>query len=203
MQAQQCVQLTGTNPPIGLIRDSESESIRLRATARSGRTARTDGTATARLLANVREHAPQSQWPVYQTDCHPNGKLSHVCLANMLSRDDRESRDGGRFAARSAMERQSREGWRLQAQTVPAKAPAPPASQEELPLDAGERCNSARFASRSSMPDLQSAPQGRFEGLVATARGKHPVPSRTRPLSPVAPMVLRLKTWESRSPPDQ
>ena len=31
---------------------------------------------------------------------------------------------------------------------------------------------------------------------------KHPVPSRTRPLSAVAPMVLRLKTWESRSPPN-
>ena len=41
------------------------------------------------------------------------------------------------------------------------------------------------------------------EGLVVTARGKHPIPSRTRPLSSVAPMVLRLKTWESRSPPDQ
>lgn len=43
---------------------------------------------------------------------------------------------------------------------------------------------------------------GRFPGLVATARRKHPIPSRTRPLSPAAPMVLRLKTWESRSPPD-
>ena len=42
-----------------------------------------------------------------------------------------------------------------------------------------------------------------FLGLVVTARGKHPIPSRARPLSPVAPMVLRLKTWESRSPPDQ
>src|SRR5690625_4318285 len=46
------------------------------------------------------------------------------------------------------------------------------------------------------------APAGGFQGLVVTARGKHPVPSRTRPLSPAAPMVLRLKTWESRSPPD-
>src|SRR5690606_24233271 len=43
---------------------------------------------------------------------------------------------------------------------------------------------------------------GGLQGLVATARGKHPVPSRTRPLSPAAPMVLRLKTRESRSPPD-
>ena len=31
---------------------------------------------------------------------------------------------------------------------------------------------------------------------------KHPIPSRTRQLSTVAPMVLRLKTWESRSPPN-
>ena len=40
-----------------------------------------------------------------------------------------------------------------------------------------------------------------FLGLVVIARAKHPIPSRTRPLSAVAPMVLRLKTWESRSPP--
>ena len=39
-------------------------------------------------------------------------------------------------------------------------------------------------------------------GLVVTARAKHPIPSRTRPLSAAAPMVLRLKTWESRSPPN-
>jgi hypothetical protein len=43
---------------------------------------------------------------------------------------------------------------------------------------------------------------GFFPGLVVTARAKHPIPSRTRPLSAVAPMVLRLKTWESRSPPN-
>ena len=41
-----------------------------------------------------------------------------------------------------------------------------------------------------------------FFGLVDIARAKHPIPSRTRPLSAVAPMVLRLKTWESRSPPN-
>ena len=40
-----------------------------------------------------------------------------------------------------------------------------------------------------------------FPGLVTMARAKHPVPSRTRPLSALAPMVLRLKTWESRSLP--
>ncbi len=37
---------------------------------------------------------------------------------------------------------------------------------------------------------------------MAIARAKHPIPSRTRQLSAVAPMVLRLKTWESRSPPN-
>ena len=44
--------------------------------------------------------------------------------------------------------------------------------------------------------------RGFFLGLVVIARAKHPIPSRTRPLSAVAPMVLRLKTWESRSPPN-
>jgi hypothetical protein len=42
----------------------------------------------------------------------------------------------------------------------------------------------------------------RFPGLVVRARAKHPIPSRTRPLSAAAPMVLRPKTRESRSPPN-
>ncbi len=37
--------------------------------------------------------------------------------------------------------------------------------------------------------------------LVAMPGGPHPIPSRTRPLSPPGPMVLRLKAWESRSLP--
>ena len=41
-----------------------------------------------------------------------------------------------------------------------------------------------------------------FFGLVVIAQAKHPVPSRTRQLSAVAPMVLRLKAWESRSLPN-
>ena len=41
-----------------------------------------------------------------------------------------------------------------------------------------------------------------FLGVVVIARAKHPIPSRTRPLSAVAPMVLHLKVWESRSPPN-
>ena len=41
-----------------------------------------------------------------------------------------------------------------------------------------------------------------FLGLVVIARAKHPIPSRSRQLSAVAPMVLHLKVWESRSPPN-
>ena len=41
-----------------------------------------------------------------------------------------------------------------------------------------------------------------FSGLVVIASTKLPIPSRTRPISVPTPMVLRLKTWESRSPPD-
>ena len=41
-----------------------------------------------------------------------------------------------------------------------------------------------------------------FLGLVVIAQVKHPVPSRTRKLSTAAAMVLRLKAWESSSPPN-
>ena len=41
-----------------------------------------------------------------------------------------------------------------------------------------------------------------FLGLVVIADAKLPIPSRTRPISASTPMVLRLKTWESRSPPN-
>ena len=40
-----------------------------------------------------------------------------------------------------------------------------------------------------------------FAGLVVVARSLNPIPSRTRPLNSSAPMVLRLKTRESRSLP--
>ena len=58
--------------------------------------------------------------------------------------------------------------------------------------------------SRVSHRDAGASPPSRvgFPGLVATARAKHPIPSRTRPLSAAAPMVLRPKTRESRSPPN-
>ena len=37
---------------------------------------------------------------------------------------------------------------------------------------------------------------------MAIARAKHPAPFRTRQLSAEALMVLRLKAWESKSPPN-
>ena len=37
--------------------------------------------------------------------------------------------------------------------------------------------------------------------LVIIAKGPHPIPFRTRKLSPSAPMVLCLKTWKSRTLP--
>ena len=37
--------------------------------------------------------------------------------------------------------------------------------------------------------------------LVIIAKGPHPIPSRTRKLSPSAPMVLCLKIWKSRTLP--
>ena len=40
-----------------------------------------------------------------------------------------------------------------------------------------------------------------FAGLVVPAGGPYPIPFRTRPSNPPAPMVLRLKTRESRSLP--
>ena len=41
----------------------------------------------------------------------------------------------------------------------------------------------------------------RLVDLVAMPGGPHPIPFRTRSLSPPGPMVLRLKARESRSPP--
>src|SRR5260370_35884588 len=40
-----------------------------------------------------------------------------------------------------------------------------------------------------------------FAGLVVIAGEFHPIPFRTRPLKPPAPMVLRVNTRASRSPP--
>ena len=63
--------------------------------------------------------------------------------------------------------------------------------------------NAPFFGKRSPTPDKASRCRSTgFLGLVVIAQAKHPVPSRTRQLSAVAPMVLRLKAWESRSPPN-
>jgi hypothetical protein len=43
---------------------------------------------------------------------------------------------------------------------------------------------------------------GPIHGLVTIAKGLNSIPFRTRSLKPLAPMVLRLKAWESRSLPD-
>src|SRR3981081_1620825 len=40
-----------------------------------------------------------------------------------------------------------------------------------------------------------------FAGLVTFAERSDPIPSRTRPSNALAPMVLGLKTWESRPLP--
>ena len=56
------------------------------------------------------------------------------------------------------------------------------------------------IAFRSLAPVHRSLPPS-FAGLVALARRSDPIPSRTRPSNALAPMVLCLKTRESRSSP--
>ena len=53
--------------------------------------------------------------------------------------------------------------------------------------------------SSQTMSSLHSAV--RLVDLVAMSEVPHPIPFRTRSLSPPEPMVLRLKARESRSPP--
>jgi hypothetical protein len=53
----------------------------------------------------------------------------------------------------------------------------------------------------SGPPQRENSPMLIFAGLVALARRPNPIPSRTRPSNSSAPMVLCLKTWESRSSP--
>src|SRR5688572_4906492 len=49
--------------------------------------------------------------------------------------------------------------------------------------------------------DAMSSQRIVFVDLVVLPGGPHPIPFRTRSLSPSGPMVLRLKARESRSPP--
>ena len=67
-----------------------------------------------------------------------------------------------------------------------------------------ERVRRATDRSRKSgvfIPFRVPSGRLRFAGPVIIARCLNPIPSRTRPLNASAPMVLRLKTWESRSLP--
>ena len=65
------------------------------------------------------------------------------------------------------------------------------------------------FSGRKPHATLRSAPGPFFSppgfrfsfGLVALAAGKHPFPSRTRPLRLHAVMILRPGAWESNAPP--
>jgi hypothetical protein len=52
-----------------------------------------------------------------------------------------------------------------------------------------------------SGPDMDVFTRIGFVDLVVLPGGPHPIPFRTRSLSPSGPMVLRLKARESRSPP--
>lgn len=45
--------------------------------------------------------------------------------------------------------------------------------------------------------------KGRLVDLVSIACGNHPTPSRTRPWNRSALMILRLKTWKSKSSPNR
>src|SRR5690348_2652535 len=76
-------------------------------------------------------------------------------------------------------------------------------SRAETRIQKSEFGNSAQFGSRYSSDSdvLISESDPSFAGLVVIAGEFHPIPFRTRPLKPPAPMVLRVNTWESRSPP--
>src|SRR5262245_64944226 len=56
---------------------------------------------------------------------------------------------------------------------------------------------------QSQICDRELQPHPFFAGLVVLAGEFHPIPFRTRPLKPPAPMVLRVNTRESRSSPGQ
>ena len=139
---QQCTQLTGTNPPIGLIRSSEDRILRFT----QNRQRQPNALPVLRQLfaeGKAAKACPNSSWFI----THPTRSIAHRHGKTVSTPPDPES-------------------LRKRAYHTPIKS-------------------------------------GDFQGLVAIAGAKHPIPSRTRKLSALAPMVLRLKTWESRSPPDQ
>ncbi len=69
--------------------------------------------------------------------------------------------------------------------------PGGPAAEESLGALCGPEGTAAAPSGRENAPCWPAAMAGEA----------HPVPSRTRKLSPLAPMVLRCSPWESRTPP--
>jgi hypothetical protein len=65
------------------------------------------------------------------------------------------------------------------------------------------RSTRQRVRGRSMREHVRKINEASFAGLVVLAGEFHPIPFRTRPLKPPAPMVLRLKPRESRSLPVQ
>ena len=63
------------------------------------------------------------------------------------------------------------------------------------------RCSSTPNTRRDARDRIHLLHLLPFAGLVAFAKRQDPIPSRTRPSNASAPMVLCLKTWESRSLP--
>ena len=61
--------------------------------------------------------------------------------------------------------------------------------------------NSFDFFGTAEADNVFSQSSIRLVDLVAMSEVPHPIPFRTRSLSPPEPMVLRLKARESRSPP--
>ena len=95
----------------------------------------------------------------------------------------------------------------------PSATNRPSSSSPPCPSHPGRRGEGSCFGGPLSGRALLGAlcgPQGTDRELprenapcwpAAMAGEAHPVPSRTRKLSPLAPMVLRISPWESRTPP--
>ncbi len=87
----------------------------------------------------------------------------------------------------------------------PAVAPLPkPATTKPVLLLSDDRPQTTEDGRLVLFPSSVVRPPSSepfFAGLVALARRSDPIPSRTRPSNALAPMVLCLKTWESRSSP--
>ncbi len=173
MQARQRVQSTGTNPPIGLIRSGEG--------------------------------GPQGRQPISRPGSPSHGRQAEQHGKTKSRRKEqerrRERRKIGPATGRPAVARVALRlrcgDWERRERRQQYAAARGPSSSTHPHLR-----QPFRHPTLKAPEALAKAPGGGFQGLVATARGKHPVPSRTRPLSPAAPMVLRPKTRESRSPPD-